>query len=224
MTIKTIDFNKLSTDAQDAFLAFVKEDQLQGHPTSVLGRIQKKTSNTWFLWAGLSILFTIISSQIVSDKDRLAQEVAMSLGNTLPFQTTSIVTVVLGVLSIILLLVGILKRFLEQKQRPSWSARIYFTDRLMIDANSTMLSLIPLSSIQSVDLQQRNIGQYGTNIFYFSTLSLNDANKTTYRLESGHSSQLDKALEEVVCQKVQALIERPVTEDIYTIDGVSLLD
>lgn len=55
-------------------------------------------------------------------------------------------------------------------------------------------------------------------------MALNDANKTTYRLESGHSSQLDKAIEEVVCQKVQTLIETPVTEDIYTIDGVSLLD
>ncbi len=220
MTIKKIHFNKLSAEGQQAFLAFIEQDQQQGHPASVLGQVDQNTSNAWFLWSGLSILFTIISTQIVSDKDRLAQEVAMTLGNPPPAQSTSTATMVLGILSLLLLLVGILKRLLEREVQPSWSPRIYFTDRLMIDANTEMLTLIPLSSVQSIELHRRNMGQSGTNIFYFPMLTLNDASKTTYRLESGQPLQLEQA----VCDKVQALIQNPITDDVYSIGGISLLE
>ena len=94
----------------------------------------------------------------------------------------------------------------------------------MIDANTEMLTLIPLSSVQSVELHRRNLGQSGTNIFYFPMLTLNDANKTTYRLKSEQPSQLDQALEQAVCDKVQALIQNPITDDVYSIGGVSLLE
>jgi len=224
MTIKKIDFNKLSTEGQQAFLAFIEHDQQQGHPASVLGQVDQNTSNTWLIWSGLSILFTIISTQIVSDKHRLAQEVAMTLGNPPPTQSISTVTMVLGVLSLLLLLVGILKRFLEREVQPSWSPRIYFTDRLMIDANTKILTLIPLSRVQSIELHRRNMGQYGTNIFYFPMLTLNDTSKTTYHLKSEQPLQLDQALEQAVCDKVQALIQNPITDGLYSIGGVSLLE
>lgn len=225
MPHKQIDFHKLNPEAQEAFLNLVRLDQQQQHAKSVLGKPDMTTASTWFIWTGLCVVMTIISTQFVSDEEQLAREVVITLGTAPPPATTSLATMALGILSVILLLIGLIKHFRQQQgSSPSWPPRIYFTDRLMIDANTETLVLIPLQEIQSVTLEQCTIGQYGTNVFFFTSLQLNAPHQVKYTLESGQQDRRDKALEQAVCNKVTALIQNPISEDVYTIDGVSLLD